>query len=119
MAPRASPRSPRTIAFWSTGRPTISPTAKNMPRDSIITTIITRHMVATETNSNFGRPNWKGMTRPTRGAAPTCSKVILPSRVATTQPAITPSRTAVFLIMPVQNRVTARITTRVNRATPR
>ena len=31
-----------------------------MPVDSIITTIITRHMVAIATRSKVGMPKWKG-----------------------------------------------------------
>ena len=119
IAPTASPRRPRTIARRSSGRPTISPTAKNMPSDSTITTIITRHMVAMDAHSNRGRPNWNGMTRPARGAAATPAKLILPRAAATTQPATTPSSTAVLLSSPVVKRVRASTTSRVNRATAR
>ena len=58
--PRPSVRKPRDMAARSIVRPVMSPSARNMPADSIITTIMTMHIVMIDTISNFGMPNWKG-----------------------------------------------------------
>ena len=42
------------------GRSVISPSARNMPSDSTMTTTMTTHIVAMATGSKVGRPNWKG-----------------------------------------------------------
>src|SRR5256885_1610814 len=51
-----SARRPRVSASRSTVLPVISPSARNMPSDSIITTIMTMHMVITGTRWNCGIP---------------------------------------------------------------
>ncbi|KTF07719.1 hypothetical protein MGSAQ_000786 [marine sediment metagenome] len=56
MVPNPSARRPAASCFWVTGRAHISDRARNMPVDSIITTIITSTMVRTITGSKVGRP---------------------------------------------------------------
>ena len=55
--PRPSVRRPRVRAARSTLRSVISPSARNMPVDSIITTIITSVIVKIRIGSNTGMPN--------------------------------------------------------------
>ncbi len=107
------------MAFWSSGLPTISPTAKNMPRDSTITTTMTRHMVRIGVISKRGRPNWKGRTRLNQDAVCTCSKLILPRKVARTQPKMAPIRMAQLLSRPLVKRVSSSTTTSTARDTAR
>ena len=58
--PRPSVRRPRTISAGSIFFPVISPRARNMPADSIMTTIMTMHIVMIGTTLNVGTPNWNG-----------------------------------------------------------
>ena len=59
--PTPSARRPRVRSDFSITLPVISLSARNMPRDSIITTTITMHMVAMGTRWNCGQPKWNGM----------------------------------------------------------
>ncbi len=88
-----------------------------MPVDSIITTIITRHMVTMAPRSNLGMPNWKGTTIPNHGAAATLAKLIIPNAAAATQPATMPISTAMLATKPRPYLVTARITRSTKSAT--
>ena len=54
--PRPSVRRPRDSIGWSILRSVISPRARNMPVDSIITTIMIRVMVRIITGSKIGVP---------------------------------------------------------------
>ena len=58
--PTPSARRPLVSSLESTFLPVISPSARNMPVDSTITTIMTMHMVRIDQKSNVGMPNWKG-----------------------------------------------------------
>ena len=98
--PRPSVRRPRARSSWSSGLPVMSDSARNMPVDSIITTIITSVMVRIMTGSNVGMPNAKGVTTSNHAALPTLSKLILPIATATTQPAMMPSSTATLETKP-------------------
>ena len=117
--PMPSVRSPRVSAAWSTLRPVISPRARNMPADSIITTTMTMLMVTMATRSNFGIPKAKGMTTSNQGAAATLAKPIRPIPQATAQPATMPTRTETLARKPRAYLVTSRISTSTPPAMPR
>ena len=97
-------------------RPVISPSARNMPTDSIITTIITMHMVMIGTRWNCGMPNRSGDTKSTQGAVPTLVKLITPMSAARTAPATMPSSTETLARKPVPHLISPRITTSTNSA---
>ncbi len=65
----------------------MSDSARNMPVDSIVTTIITSVIVSTITGSKVGRPKTNGVTTSNHCARATLSKPILPRPTASTQPA--------------------------------
>ena len=60
IVPTPSARRPLVSVASSNGRSVMSASARNMPVDSIMTTIITRHIVAMATMSKVGRPKWNG-----------------------------------------------------------
>ena len=107
--PRPSVRRPRARAGWSILRSVISPRARNMPVDSIITTIITSDMVRIITGSKTGTPKWNGSTMSNQGALPTLSKFIMPAAVATTPPTTMPSSTEMLAMKPRVNRAISRM----------
>ena len=82
------------------GLPVMSAKARNMPVDSIITTIITNVMVRIITPSKVGMPKANGVTTSNQAALATLSKPILPRPTATTQPATMPSNTAMLAMKP-------------------
>ena len=90
-----------------------------MPSDSIITTIITMHMVTIGTRWNCGMPKRNGMTTSTHGAAITLSKCMTPSADASTAPAMMPSSTETLARKPEPQRIRPRMTTSTNSAMPR
>ena len=87
--PRPSVRSPAASSVWVIGRSVMSDSARNMPVDSIITTIITSVIVivSTITGSKVGRPKTNGVTMSNHCARATLSRPILPRPTASTQPA--------------------------------
>src|SRR6266436_5983816 len=93
MVPTPSALSPLVSASSSIFVPVISPSARNMPSDSIMTTIMTMHIVTIGTMENFGMPKWSGLTTSIQDADATFSKCITPRRVARIAPATMPSRT--------------------------
>ena len=116
--PKPSVRSPAASAFWSTLRPVISPSARNMPVDSIITTIITSVMVRIRIGSKVGVAISNGSTMSKSGALTTLSKFILPVIVATTPPMTMPINTAMFETKPLAKRAISRIDTSTSAAIP-
>ena len=99
--PRPSVRRPAESSFWLMDLPVRSDSARNMPVDSIITTIITSVMVRIITMSKVGMPNAKGVTTSNQPALPTLSKFILPMPKATTQPNTMPSSTEMLATKPL------------------
>ena len=99
--PRPSVRRPAASSGWLIFLPVRSDHARNMPVDSIITTIITSVMVRIITMSKVGMPKAKGVTRSNQCALPTLSKFILPIAMATAQPATMPSRTEMLATKPL------------------
>ncbi|MNS95049.1 hypothetical protein D3C72_1292910 [compost metagenome] len=71
--PRPSVRRPLARSCWLILRSVISPSARNMPVDSIITTIMMSVIVRIRIGSNSGMPKWKGSTTSTQAALPTFS----------------------------------------------
>ena len=115
--PRPSVRSPAASSFCPIGLPVISESARNIPVDSIMTTIITSDIVAIVTRSNVGMPNANGVTRSSQGALATLSKLILPIATATTQPTMMPIRTEMLATKPFVYLTRSRMTTRTKPAT--
>ena len=72
--PKPSTRRPAESCFWSIFLPVRSDSARNMPVDSIITTIMTSVIVRIRIGSNTGVAISKGSTKSTQGALPTLSK---------------------------------------------
>ena len=58
--PRPSILSPAASSDWPIFLPVMSLRARNMPVDSIITTIMTSVMVTISTGSKIGVPKWNG-----------------------------------------------------------
>jgi len=90
-----------------------------MPVDSIITTIITSVMVRIITGSKVGMPKANGVTTSIQPALATLSKFILPSAIATAQPATMPSSTEMLAMKPLPNFTSSRITTSTKAAMAR
>ena len=101
--PRPSVRRPAVSAFWSILRSVMSPSARNMPVDSIITTIITRLMVRMRMGSKIGAAISNGSTRSNQFALPTLSKFMRPAAVAITPPMTMPSSTEMLAMKPRAN----------------
>ena len=101
IVPRPSVRRPRVRSSCVMRFPVMSPSARNMPVDSIITTIITRVMVRISTGSKVGMPNWNGSTTSNQAALATLSKFIMPMAVASTLPTTMPSSTEMLLRKPL------------------
>ena len=98
--PRPSVRRPAVKAFWSIFRSVMSPSARNMPVLSIITTTITRLMVTISTGSNTGAAISNGSTKSNQPALATLSKFIRPMAVAMTPPMTMPSSTEMLATKP-------------------
>jgi hypothetical protein len=79
---------------------------------------MTMHMVIEGTSRNFGAPKRKGTTMSAQAALATFSKCMTPSTVASTAPAMMPSRTATLEMKPLPHLSSARITSRTNSAMP-
>ena len=92
--PRPSVRRPRVRSSRDSRRPVSSPSARNMPSDSTITTTITRHMVAIEIGSKTGMPKCSGVTTDIQCTSARPSKLTLPSAIAIAKPTPMPSSTA-------------------------
>ena len=107
--PRPSVRSPRVRSSWLTLRSVISPSARNMPVDSIITTIITSVMVRIRMGSKIGMAISSGSTRSNHSALLTLSKFISPISVATTAPMTMPSSTEILATKPLANLAISRM----------
>ncbi len=90
-----------------------------MPVDSIITTIITTHIVATGTRWNCGQPKWNGSTGANQAAAATFSTCMSPRQAASTEPATMPASTATLARKPRPQRMSARIVSSTRKAMPR
>jgi hypothetical protein len=95
----------------------MSASARNMPVDSIITTIITSVMVRIITMSNVGMPKANGVTTSNQCALPTLSKCILPIAAASTQPATMPSSTEMLARKPLVYFTSSRMKTSTAAAT--
>ena len=98
--PSPSARSPAASGFWVTLRPQISPSARNMPVDSIMVTNITRSMVRIITGSKIGIPKCSGLISANHSASATLSKCIIPIAMARMPPATIPSSTAMLPMKP-------------------
>ncbi len=110
---------PRVRVRLSTGRPTMSPTARNMPVDSTSVTIMTMHIAATAVRWKVGQPKWNGVTRAMSGRSASPSRRNRPSGQARHRPAARPISTATLATKPVAKRLTTRITASTKAATPR
>ncbi|MNM71798.1 hypothetical protein D3C81_834730 [compost metagenome] len=116
--PRPSTRRPRLMSACVMRLSVISPSARNMPSDSIMTTIITRLMVMMATRSKVGMPNWNGVTTANILALATLAKSALPSANAKAVPAMMPIRTAIFDRKPRPYFATSKMTASTKNAMP-
>ncbi len=97
----------------------MSPTARNIPVDSMNVTNITITIVAIDSGSKCGSPKWNGATKPTHGAAATPSVFTRPAANAIAKPAIMPSSTEMFATKPRPNLLMARISASTMNDRPR
>ncbi|EWS63666.1 hypothetical protein Y695_03100 [Hydrogenophaga sp. T4] len=116
--PRPSVRRPAVSIFWSIFLPVRSPSARNMPVDSIITTIITRLMVRIRMGSNTGAAISNGSTMSNQFALATFSNVIRPAAVAITPPPTMPSNTEMLATKPLANLAISRMAASTMAAMP-
>ena len=100
IVPTPSTRNPRIMSWEESLRPTISPSARNIPIDSINTMINTAVMVRMETGSKIGIPNDIGVTIANHEAS--CSPDKLTSFIIheSKKPNTIPSNTATLDINP-------------------
>ena len=117
--PRPSVRSPAASSGWPIFLPVMSDSARNMPVDSIITTIITSVIVRIITGSKVGMPKANGVTKSNQFALATLSKFILPIAMATAQPATMPSSTEMLATKPFMYLTNSSITTSTKAAIAR
>ncbi len=97
----------------------MSPTARNMPVDSMKVTNITVTIVAIANGSKCGRPKWNGITMPTHGACVTPSMFTRPSANAMMKPATMPSSTEILARKPLANLLMSRINISTSSDSPR
>jgi hypothetical protein len=90
----------------------MSESARNMPVDSIMTTIITSDIVRIITMSKVGMPKANGVTTSNQCALPTLSKFILPRAIAIAQPPTMPSSTEMLAMKPFMKRTSNRMKTK-------
>lgn len=109
IVPTPSARSPAASRGWLIRCPTMSPSARNIPVDSIITTIITSVMVRIITGSKVGIPKWNGRIGANQAAAATFSKCIIPIDAARSPPTTIPISTAMLDRKPRPKRAISRI----------
>ena len=105
-------RRPDDSAGCDSVLPVMSHSARNMPVDSIITTIITSTMVRISTGSKIGMPKWNGMIGATQAAFTTLSKCMRPSAAAMQPPTTMPISTAMLETKPLPKRATPITTAR-------
>ena len=114
--PRVSARRPPSMVLSSAGRPTILPSASMSAVDSVMQTSITMHMETMAATSNCGAPKWNGVGKPTRSASLIAPKSVMPTGIAISVPATSPSRIAICWRKPRSSLRSARTITRVRAA---
>ena len=109
IVPTPSTRRPRMISCDESLRPTISPSARNMPIDSINTMINTAVMVRIDTGSKPGVPKAIGVTIANHEAPCRPDKFTSFIIHESAKPKMIPSSTATLDMKPLANRVINRI----------
>ncbi|MNE92460.1 hypothetical protein D3C80_1901880 [compost metagenome] len=109
MAPMPSARRPRTKRSRVVGRPTMLPSARNIPVDSTMVTSITMHMEITATASKVGTPKAKGVMVENQGVSAMPSSRMSPRKKAMTKPTRTPNNTAMLAMKPLAKRLSPKI----------